>query len=67
MAMICRNGARECDGCMDCYQEPGPFHCPVCGAQLDYGDNVYFVRENDEIIGCECCIGTKNADSLEDL
>lgn len=65
MAMICVNGARECTGCQDCYTEPKSFHCPMCGAVLDYGDTIYFVRENDEIIGCENCIGTKNADALE--
>lgn len=67
MAMICANGCRECDGCGSCFAEPPTFHCPICGAPLDYCDTIYFVRECEEIIGCECCIGTKSADALEEL
>lgn len=52
MAMICKNGCKECDGCMRCYEEPKPYFCPVCGKEVEE-----FVYQTDgEIIGCESCV-----------
>ena len=67
MAMICKYGGRECDGCQDCYEEPRAIRCPACGGPLDYGDKIYYLREGGDVLGCENCIGTKDADALEYL
>ena len=66
MAMACVNNARECDGCGDCFRDPKLIHCPMCGAGLDQDCTIYYHRESDEILGCESCIGTKQADALMD-
>lgn len=66
MAMICKYGGRECDGCQNCIEEEPNIHCPICGSMLDYCDTVYYSREDDEILGCENCIGTKSADKLQE-
>lgn len=67
MAMICKNGAKECDGCMKCHGEVEPLRCLSCGEKLDYFDTIYYFKESTEIVGCEYCIGKKSADALEDL
>ena len=67
MAMTCRNHAQECDGCQNCYTEPRAIRCPVCGEVLDYGDTIYYLREGGDVLGCEICIGTKDADTLGDF
>lgn len=67
MAMTCKHGGRLCDGCQDCYTEPQAIRCPVCGEELDYGDTIYYLREGGDVLGCEICIGTKDADALEEI
>lgn len=39
------------------------YYCPVCGAKLCYGDEVY-IDGNDDIIGCVECIRTKYAEDV---
>ena len=53
MAMICRNGARECDGCMACYPEPEIVgKCDGCGDEI-HSDEDYF-DINGELIHEDC-------------
>lgn len=66
MGYYCINGSRECFCCMDCKPDPELVHCPMCGAWLDRDCTIYYHRESDEILGCESCIGTKQADALMD-
>ena len=39
------------------------YYCPVCGAKLCYGDEVY-IDGYDDIIGCVECIRTKYAEDV---
>ena len=55
MAMICRSGCRECDGCMSC-QDEMPI-CPVCDNETD----AYYFDKYNEIIGCDECVEKKDA------
>lgn len=53
MAMLCVNGARECDGCMACQEEPkeiGP--CEYCGAPVCEGDEYYDIH--GELVHWDC-------------
>lgn len=34
------------------YPEARDFHCPVCGIE----NPEYFYIEDDEVIGCDCCV-----------
>ena len=54
MALVCVNGAKECDGCMRC--QPAPPPCPCCGSE-DY--EVRYIQEGDWI-GCDSCTREEN-------
>ena len=56
MSMTCINGAKECDGCMEC-QDNKEYFCPKCGEEVF--DTVY-VSDDGSIVGCEHCIITKD-------
>lgn len=65
MAMVCKTGARECDGCMRCEKEAKPLICPHCGQVLEHGEKVY--KQEGWILGCEYCIEVRDAeDELDD-
>ena len=52
----------------DLVEEPevDTFECPVCGEELSGGHNLY-IDESGEVVGCECCIRTKQvADYVEE-
>ncbi len=38
-----------------------PFECPVCGAELGWGDKLYF-DVGGNLAGCDECITTKYAE-----
>lgn len=42
MAMICVNHARECEGCMDCYEDVDLmiYDCEWCGKPVYYDDYI---------------------------
>ncbi len=40
MGLVCRNGARECDGCGECKSEKEGIFCESCGARIE-GDEIY--------------------------
>lgn len=67
MAMICIHGHKECDGCMDCYEEDNgkQLRCPVCDRRLAYDAIVYVDNATDEIIGCEKCIKSVYAEDVD--
>lgn len=50
MAMVCINGAKECDGCMRC--QPSPQPCPNCDSE-EY--HIKYIQDG-EWIGCDECI-----------
>ncbi len=54
MALVCRNGAKECDGCMACYEAGGkPLEeCVLCRAGIFEGD--VFFDFGDGPICAEC-------------
>lgn len=52
MAMICVNGARECDGCMACQKDPDPIYCGICGKEVE---TIYRDKDGYEV-GCNNCI-----------
>ena len=56
MAMICKSGGRECDGCMSCYAE-NPL-CPICSNETD---TYYYNRHSGDIVGCGECLSTTDA------
>ena len=43
--------------------DPEYYICPVCGAELNYGSEV-FVDEDGDIIGCEECVRRKYAEDV---
>ena len=56
MSYHCIRGSGECNGCMECKDEPDEYYCPVCGEQVF--ETVY-ISNNNEVIGCENCVSTK--------
>lgn len=47
MAMICKSGARECDGCMACHTDPEPIgRCAVCKEPI-YADEDRYDMDGD--------------------
>ena len=54
MGYRCIKGYGECNGCMDCKPTPH-YYCPICGNEVY--ETVYV--SNDEVIGCENCVETK--------
>ena len=54
MGYICIKGNKECDGCGNCHPE-AHYYCPICGEEVF---ETIFVSD-DEIIGCENCVQTK--------
>ena len=61
MALHCIHGG-ECDGCMQCQSEPMLYTCPICGAELDGGDEVYISPEDKTVFGCWQCIVARSAE-----
>lgn len=55
LAMICKNGCRECDGCMMCYPDEVVYVCTICGKECD---EVYFDKYG-EIFACDNCVRKK--------
>lgn len=41
MAMICRSGASECDGCMSCQEQIAVYTCAGCGEEIYEGEDYY--------------------------
>lgn len=39
-----------------------PIHCPTCGAELGYLDQVYRTDSDRLIFGCTHCVTAKDAD-----
>jgi hypothetical protein len=56
MGLVCKNSGRICNGCGEC-QEEGYYACPICGEETDY----LYVNNDDEIVGCDNCVVSKNA------
>lgn len=56
MSVVCKNGARECTGCMDCQTESYAVICPHCGHRLEPYERAYTI--NEDMIGCELCVET---------
>ena len=53
MAMICKSGARECDGCMSCQPEPEIIgECAACGDLIYACDDVYDIE--GDLVHEEC-------------
>lgn len=53
MAMTCRNGCRECDGCMDCQDIESVIICDDCGGNIYESDGYYSVCDRNI---CDECI-----------
>lgn len=53
MAMICKTGARECDGCMACHTDPEPIgRCSACDEPIFPDDERYNIE--GELIHEDC-------------
>ena len=53
MAMICKNGARECDGCGSCFTDPKPIgRCAACREPV-YGDDDHYDIDG-ELVHWDC-------------
>lgn len=55
MALSCKHGGRECDGCMSCQPERVQVCCPMCGQVLRSGEHIYRL-DNGDVLGCEHCV-----------
>lgn len=59
MAMVCKTGARECDGCMNCQDDDHAIHiCVGCGRRIYAGDIFYSVLGE---LYCENCVSLELA------
>ena len=54
MGLVCKNGAKECEGCICCKSASEVYYCPVCGNEPE---EVIYMTDN-EIVGCDMCIKT---------
>lgn len=53
MAYNCvKFSGKECDGCGCCHPDD-EYYCPVCG---EWVEDVVYVDNNNEVIGCENCV-----------
>lgn len=67
MAMICRNGARECTGCMECLDgEVRELYCPACGKKIYEDSQMFEDKRSGDILGCERCIKVHYAEEIAD-
>ena len=59
--MICRNGSRECDGCMFCYDDGDrpAMECAECGKTIYAGDDFYRVVGDSY---CDKCVSRETAE-----
>lgn len=54
MAMICKRGSRECDGCMTCHDEPVyAGECEHCGEPIPIYEDHYKLPDG-ELLHEEC-------------
>lgn len=54
MALVCKYGNKECDGCMRCFDnevKPDDVVCSICGQPIT--DKYY---EIDDLVYCEECM-----------
>ena len=66
MAYRCKySPAKECNGCGGCEAASRSYSCPVCGAELEYGDTIY-ADEYGEPLACENCVKLKCVEDFYD-
>ena len=54
MALVCKYGNKECDGCMRCFDnevKPDDVVCSICGQPIT--DKYYAI---DDLVYCEECM-----------
>ena len=54
--MFCKDGTKECTGCMACQSDPEPLICPFCSKEADY----FYYDIDGDLFACDRCVVKKN-------